>query len=215
MNDYLIKLQKRYKDGDIESLGELGMHYRMEGNYNEMMKYLQEGIDKKDADCMLELGFYYQQNKDYDKMKYYYEMAFEHGHCGGMQNLGCFYINKQDYENAMKCCDRAINYKINDDYTIDLIKDIIIPNIIHDCINNNYNKSTEKYFNILINECDDKDIKQWALKNITSYYLKFPFINKEFVINGLTFFYTRKLKEEWSQFYNEKYLPFKIKSFEN
>ncbi len=131
-----------------------GIHYKINKNYNNMVKYWLMAIDKGYSNAIFHLGLHYKNIYDIDNMLKYYLMAIEKGDVRAMHNLGLYYQKYGDYNNMMKYYLIAIENGCT--YTIH--------NLVSYCKENDNDdyENIMKYFLMGIrkrhNECIDKII---------------------------------------------------------
>lgn len=77
-------------------------HYQKQKDYDDMIKYHVNAIEKDGDIIMNNLGCYYQVQKDYDNMIKYYLMAIEKGNEIAMVNLAYHYEIQRDYISMVK-----------------------------------------------------------------------------------------------------------------
>jgi tetratricopeptide (TPR) repeat protein len=114
--------------GNNIAMNRLGVYYKKQEDYDNMIKYYQMAIEKGNSNAMYNLGLYYEKQEDYDNMMKYYQMATEKGDLDAMNNLGFYYEKKKDYDNMAKIA-KMIYDKTNNDAMIDEFIDFILVEI--------------------------------------------------------------------------------------
>ena len=99
MYNILIKeeIPKDTSELNGEELFCIGMHCKIKGMLDEMIKYWMLSIKRGDANTMNNYGFYCEDHKELDKAIKYYSMAIRHGHVDAVWNLALLYKNKNEY----------------------------------------------------------------------------------------------------------------------
>lgn len=81
----------------------VGRWHRIKENYDEMLKYLKNGIERGYEDSMNELGSYYYNIEDnIDEAKKYHMMGVKKGNVLSMCNLGIIHMYNGDYKLGKK-----------------------------------------------------------------------------------------------------------------
>lgn len=79
----------------------LGNLFRKEKDYQSMMFYLNEGLEKNDIDSIYELALYYDDINDEDKMVEFMTKSSEKKYMASLR-LYNYYYTKKDYKNMIK-----------------------------------------------------------------------------------------------------------------
>jgi len=79
-----------------------GFYYKIQENYELMVKYYLLAIEQGNSAAMNNLARYYEQRRSYELMLKYYLLAIEHGYPAAMNNLGYYYYVKGDFDLMLK-----------------------------------------------------------------------------------------------------------------
>lgn len=99
-----------YRNGNLIHTKELtgacanyiGLFYRKNENYYDMLKYYHIAIEKGNNDALFNLGCYYKSQDKYKNMKKYFLMAIEKDVHDAMYGLGSYYEQIEKYDVMMK-----------------------------------------------------------------------------------------------------------------
>jgi hypothetical protein len=120
LNNIITNYQKKEKffidfinNNSLQSIFELGKQYQNEKNYEYMLFYYNNLIEKYNnnysyeeqqilSETLCTLAMYYKKIENFDLMKTYHLMAIENGNLTSMNNLGFYYETLEKNEELMK-----------------------------------------------------------------------------------------------------------------